>query len=273
MKSIVEQNITSALIIEDDVDWDLRIKSQLRSFAQASQLLLQPLQGTEDQYLDPTHQRHSPDEPQPTDLDFTSGPVTLSKSSPYGDLDRWDILWLGHCGARWPESKAQPEVPLGRVAIHDDETVPQTQFQEFEEGDHDLLPTYPNHTRIIGHPRGNTCTFAYAITLSAARESLYELGMRTVTGAFDQMLPDMCVGANGRKRRTCLTVQPQYFHHHRPIGPESAWSDIADYSLDKTDSGYHNRASTRNIRWSTKVNFPKLINGETDYIDQFPDVD
>jgi hypothetical protein len=29
-RSIVEQNITSALVMEDDIDWDIRIKSQMR---------------------------------------------------------------------------------------------------------------------------------------------------------------------------------------------------------------------------------------------------
>ncbi|EKG12091.1 hypothetical protein MPH_10802 [Macrophomina phaseolina MS6] len=32
---IVEENITSALILEDDSDWDIRIKSQMRYFARA----------------------------------------------------------------------------------------------------------------------------------------------------------------------------------------------------------------------------------------------
>lgn len=50
--------------MEDDVDWDVSIKAQLKSFARA----IRTLQGAK-------------------------GP---SQGSPYGD--EWDILWLGHCG-------------------------------------------------------------------------------------------------------------------------------------------------------------------------------
>jgi GR25 family glycosyltransferase involved in LPS biosynthesis len=40
MVAVVEQNLTSALILEDDADWDVRIKPQLRDFALSSQALI-----------------------------------------------------------------------------------------------------------------------------------------------------------------------------------------------------------------------------------------
>ena len=61
---IVDQRIGSALIMEDDADWDVTFKSQLQSFAIAVR-----------------------------DLSGTSQTVT---HSPFGE--NWDILWLGHCG-------------------------------------------------------------------------------------------------------------------------------------------------------------------------------
>ena len=61
---IVDKGIGSAIIMEDDVDWDVTIKTQLQSLAVA----LQALQG--------------------------AGPGAIR--SPYGD--DWDIIWLGHCG-------------------------------------------------------------------------------------------------------------------------------------------------------------------------------
>jgi hypothetical protein len=61
---IVEKRLSSALILEDDVDWDISIKAQLQNLALATRAL----QGT------------APD----------------SISSPYGH--DWDLLWLGHCG-------------------------------------------------------------------------------------------------------------------------------------------------------------------------------
>ncbi|KAJ5648912.1 uncharacterized protein N7484_002635 [Penicillium longicatenatum] len=64
IRRIVEQGLGSGLIVEDDADWDLNIKTQLQSFA----LAVRGLQGTRN----------------------------TKTSSPYGD--DWDILWLGHCG-------------------------------------------------------------------------------------------------------------------------------------------------------------------------------
>jgi len=64
LNSIVEEGLDNGVILEDDADWDVNIKSQLQSFA----LAVRALQGT----------------------------AETKTSSPYGD--DWDILWLGHCG-------------------------------------------------------------------------------------------------------------------------------------------------------------------------------
>jgi len=80
------------------------------------------------------------------------------------------------------------------------------------------------------------------------------------------MLKEMCDGRNGRRIRTCLSVQPMLFQHHRPIAAKSSFSDVG-----KRESGYSATAFTRNIRWSTRVNFPSLIEGETNYTDLFRD--
>lgn len=64
----------------------------------------------------------------------------------------------------------------------------------------------------------------------------------------------------------CPSVQPQLFQHHRPVGPRSKFSGISDHG-----DGYNERAETINIRWSTRLNFEKLIYGQTDYIDSYKD--
>lgn len=60
---IVRDRISSALIMEDDADWDVNLKKQLQGFAAASR-----------------------------SVQYGNG----APHSPYGD--DWDILWLGHCG-------------------------------------------------------------------------------------------------------------------------------------------------------------------------------
>ncbi|PYI33171.1 hypothetical protein BP00DRAFT_367560 [Aspergillus indologenus CBS 114.80] len=64
MQQIVQDRLGSAIIMEDDVDWDVTLKTQLQSYA----LAVRALQGSDGN----------------------------STGSPYGD--DWDILWLGHCG-------------------------------------------------------------------------------------------------------------------------------------------------------------------------------
>lgn len=263
---IVEQNITSALILEDDVDWDIRIKSQMATFARASQLLIQPLPQTNDTFLDPTLQRPITDQTY-TDFNLEHHNVSSPSDSPYGDLNRWDLLWLGHCGCRFPLA-SDGNAPLGRVVITNDTTVPEQQHLNMELGTNDLLNQYPPHTRVVSRARVNSCSLAYAVSQPGARRILYELAVHKLSNANDIMLRFVCDGVDGRRLATCLTVQPQLFQHHRPRGPRAGFSDIND-----SDDGYNEKATTANIRWSVRSNFPKLVEGETDYYDSYPDAE
>ena len=253
-----------ALILKDDADWDFRIKHQMRAFAKASRLLVQPLSGTSDQFLDPTYPQPKPDE-KPQDFDIRKDATGEPSTSPYGDIDRWDLFWLGHCGSRFPLA-SDHNVPLGRAVIHDDETVPETQRVMMQFGDSELVQTYPAHTRVVSRAWMNTCTVGYGISLPGARRLLYELSVHKMTGPTDLMFRSVCHGSDGRPVQTCLTVQPQLFQHHRPVGYKSSFSDISDHGAD-----YNEKAFTRNVRWSTRVNLRKLVDGSTDYIDLFMD--
>lgn len=265
---IVEQNLTSALILENDVDWDIRLKQQLRSFALGAHLLLQPLTGTTSTFLDPTYPApRSPDD-KPTNFDvadFTAArTVTPPTTSPYGDVHRWDVLWLGHCGTRFPKA-SDANAPLGRAVIADDASVPEQQHLDVEDGGWDLLTKYPAHTRVVHRARVSTCTLGYGVSQQGARRLLYELGIRNVTGTADMMFRSVCDGVEGRPLLTCLTVQPQIFSHHRRAGDVAAFSDINDRT------GYNEQAYTKNVRWSTRLNFDRLLYGRTDYVDLFRD--
>lgn len=242
---IIEQNITTALVLEGDVDWDIRIKSQMQNFAKASRLLLQP--GGEDRIYD-----------------LENDVAPQSTTSPYGDINLWDLLWIGHCGSRIPGDD-DTKVPRGRVVIAD-ETVPEPQHIDFEFGAKSLIDDYPAHTRIVSRSRANICTLAYGISQRGARRFLYQVGITRLNSATDLMFQQMCDGTNDRPRHDCLTVQPQLFQHHRAVGLKSMFSGISDHG-----SGYNEVAFTKNIRWSTRLNFEKLVYGETDYIDHFRD--
>lgn len=237
----------------------------MRDFAKASRLLLQPLRGTSDVYIDPTYPQPELDQ-QPSSFQVGEEDPTIEPStSPYGDLDRWELFWLGHCGCRFPQADDM-NAPLGRAVIANDETVPELQHINPEFGDRQLQTQYPAHTRVVSRARVNTCTLGYSVSQNGARRVLYELGVHRITGTMDMMLRSVCHGSDGRRLMTCLSVQPQLFQHHRPAGSEAFFSDISD-----SRDGYNEQAFTTNVRWSTRLNFDKLIAGETDYIDLFQD--
>ncbi|KAK9426084.1 hypothetical protein SUNI508_12628 [Seiridium unicorne] len=259
---IVRRNLTSALILEDDADWDIRIKDQMRDFALASQALTQPLQGSK-KYADPSYPR--PQEKQlemVRNMPFDHLPSTQAPTiSPYGD--NWNALWVGHCGMHFPWSKLTPRARV----IHEDDTVPQ---QQYIEGAPDLKAQYPNHTRVYHHVQEGICSLGYAVTQTGARQLLYEAGLKPFNVAYDILLLWFCDGAEkeGRSYHDCLTMQPSLFQHHRPAGSKAAESDISPHG-----DGYVKEARTTVVKWSVRMNAEELMNGGTNYIDQYPDID
>ncbi|RDW79934.1 hypothetical protein BP6252_04572 [Coleophoma cylindrospora] len=84
VRSVIERNLSSALIMEDDVDWDIHLRSQLPEFARGIRSI-------------------------------SNISLSTPQLSPYGD--DWDVLWPGHCGEVLPENDDR------RYVISNDETV------------------------------------------------------------------------------------------------------------------------------------------------------
>ncbi|KAK3935647.1 hypothetical protein QBC46DRAFT_396970 [Diplogelasinospora grovesii] len=267
IQQIIQRNITSALILEDDVDFDVRIRKLMRNFAMGVRTLTQPLTSSLGSFADPSfplpREQSSQSDPF-TEISFDNLPSTVPpRVSPYGD--NWDQLWLGHCGQRFPDGKNKL-IPRGRVIHTGDLSVPQPRHlwswpQPFE-----LVERYPEHTRVIHHSQEGVCTLGYAVTQKAARQILYEIGLKEVRSAIDIMLRWFCEGSEGMAYHRCLTSQPGLFHHHRPRGPVSAGTDIGDHG-----DGFREKALTDMTRWSVMLNADILLEGRTDFVDQFPD--
>ena len=205
----------------------------------------------------------------PADMYFDRLPLTVpSIISPYGD--NWDLLWLGHCGTSYPNMSIQSTLaaskdqPKGRVVHLDDPTVPENQHLIFLSKDDDPRLLYPPHTRTVHHVMGSICSLGYAVTQSGARRILYEMGIKSFDEPYNLMLRSFCERPSGHK--SCITVQPQLFNHHRPAGNATTYSDISDHGADLIEE-----ASTEMIRWSARMNIEKLLNGDTAFDDQFPD--
>ncbi len=262
------RNLSSALILEDDVDWDIRIRDQLQDFALTAHALTQPLRGRPGVYADPTYPKPSDDSPESVpEMDFYHLPATMPPTtSPYGD--NWDVLWVGHCGMHFPFHHSKT-VPKARIIRLNDETVaPKKNLWTFNIP-FTLKETYPEHTRAYHHVQEGVCTLGYALSQRGARKLLHEVALKDVGHAYDILLRFYCEGEQGRRAgRQCLATQPSLFHHHRPAGPASANSDISNHGAN---GEFHKNAMTDMVRWSVRLNADALMEGRTDFVDQFPD--
>ncbi|XDG10258.1 hypothetical protein ABKA04_009873 [Annulohypoxylon sp. FPYF3050] len=263
---VVRRNLTSALILEDDVDWDIRIRRQLTDFALSARALTQPLHRRPGMYADSTYPTSVTESPGPLpDLSFHQLPNTeVPTSSPYGD--GWDVLWIGHCGMDFPFEE-NSIIPKGRVIHSNDETVAPKEHLWAFNSPYTLKEKYPEHTRAVHHVQEGVCSLGYAVSQSGARKLLYEVGLKDLTAAFDLLLRFFCEGTQGRKYHNCLTVQPALFHHHRPAGPLSSYSDISNHG-----EGFKEKSTTDVVRWSVRLNADVLLEGGTQISDQYPDV-
>ena len=150
---MVAENIQTALIFEDDADWDVALKYQMVEFARGSRFLLN------------TSPRKQP-------------------KSPYGD--GWDMLWLGHCGIL-----EQPSDPR-RWIIPDDPTVAPSDFHKHLVDTPTIEPFGKEHTRMIFRSANGCCVAAYALSLSGARKTLNMMSLRAWDGPVDWGWNDLC---------------------------------------------------------------------------------
>lgn len=133
---MLRENVQSALVIEDDVDWDVLIKTQMTEVARGSK-----------------HLFHKNDKP---------------SHSPYGD--DWWLISTGNCATR-DNLKGDQE----RWVINDDPTVVPRVHRHllFEPQTKPEALSGPN-TRLIFDMRTMICTGSYAITLEGARNLIYD---------------------------------------------------------------------------------------------------
>jgi len=150
--TIVKSHISTALIMEDDADWDVSLKHQLHDFAIGSQNILQ-------------------------------GERKFPLESPYGD--NWDLLWLGHCGTAPQSSDSR------RHILENDLTVPPPNHRVNEVAIPDMSP-YPNNTRIIYSASSGFCMYGYAVSFRGAQKLLYHLSLQPYFEAVDLSISRLC---------------------------------------------------------------------------------
>lgn len=145
--------------------------------------------------------------------------------------------------------------------------VPKQDIHVFDDNGHPgFRHDFPEHTRVVHHTQDAICSLVYAVSQAGARKILYDLAIERADDLYDIMLRQFCDGSHGHDKHICVTVQPTLFDHHRPAGNVNKDSEINSANGGARDQGF-----TLNIRWSTRLNIKKLLKGETDYHDSYPD--
>ncbi|KAL8765674.1 MAG: hypothetical protein Q9209_007312 [Squamulea sp. 1 TL-2023] len=129
---IVRERIQTALVLEDDTDWDVSFKDQLAEFA--------------------------------TGARYISGTTTTPRS-PYGD--DWDLLWLGHCSAQ-----QHPLDERRFVIENDESVPPMAHRANFNAVPNLNGLGYDNSTRIVFRANNGVCLYSYALSYRGAQKVL-----------------------------------------------------------------------------------------------------
>ncbi|KAF2449263.1 glycosyltransferase family 25 protein [Karstenula rhodostoma CBS 690.94] len=245
VRTTVELDLFSAIVLEDNLDWDIRLREQMHAFALSTRTLTQPLaltNSTKPIYADASFPDPSLSN-KVTEIPFAGHPATIQPSnSAYGD--DWDVLWLGHCGMQMPTQRT-PDLSKGRVVLTPDPFVAVKDTISIDGSQND---SYPNQTRVFHHTYAPECSLAYAVSQRGARRILYEALERNATEGFDVMLREMCDAApDSAAKLVCVTTQPSLF---------SRWRD----------------GGSQHVRWSVRMNMGKYVRGnEREWVDQYPE--
>jgi hypothetical protein len=242
LQKIVKDGLGSALILEDDADWDVRIVEQMQQFAVATREVL----------------AQKPPSTNPTRPHY---------NSPYGD--DWDLFWVGHLGG-WPPAADQPF-----AIISDDDTVPpafdnQRLTRNIPADSKPCVgPCLEPNQRIVQEGGSPVCTVGYAVSQQGARKMMARLGASSlvdVDAQIDPEMTEMCrgsphpYGAGGVERIRCLIPSPAYIKPHKARGPMAGDSDIQNSST--TTDEFREVGLSQGLMWSTRLNFGNLVDGK-----------
>ncbi|KAL4800573.1 hypothetical protein BDV19DRAFT_72583 [Aspergillus venezuelensis] len=224
LRSVVENKYATALIMEDDADWDVNVRPQLREIARGVREL--------------------------------SGNHKAPRKEPYGT--NWDLLWIGGCAT--VQGKNETEV----YAILDDPTTISVDRRGPWDGPIGPSDTWKNQhpeisidsTRFVYRAGHGCCLYGYAVTYEGARKILAALSLER-SAEVDNSLGDLCGGKNGRHQIRCFGVYPNVIGTFKPAGPNWRSSDIQNYTTDEWRD-----AESWNMVYSTRMNLQRLIAGE-----------
>lgn len=219
MNRFLDSGLETALILEDDVDWDVRLRTVQIPLAANAARALMPIKPS---------------------LNFLNSEAQ-TPSNYWGDHGTWDVMYLGHCGDYFNKVTYDGLMfngnpfTLNDVAhlVYDDPTLPiPSELHPFTQ---DLFSALgmPKHARVLHRSKFPLCSFGYAVTRPAAQLLLGKLAPLELKPegprAFDVALLHACLqGANEtdpissrwgsppsefNRGLRCWTLNSELFHH------------------------------------------------------------
>ena len=200
LHSFLASDAETALILEDDVDWDIRLRTTQISLAQRAVRNLTSSSGS------------------------LSKNTSISNSHPWSDPSLWDVLYLGHCGDYWVEVgsihgpgflKPSDLTSIPHTTYHDPSMLETSNLHPFTTWQLNSF-NLPNQTRIVHPSKSPLCTFGYAVTREAAQRILIDIApAHEETNAdsivaYDVALMAACCDSSQLR---CYTLTPEVFHH------------------------------------------------------------
>ncbi|KAK5988723.1 hypothetical protein PT974_10212 [Cladobotryum mycophilum] len=192
LQQFLDSGAETALFLEDDVDWDIRLRTTQAPLVSSA---LRRLLRSASQDLN-------------------------ALQYPYGDPASWDLLYFGHCGDYWHGMDI--EFVDGHVKPHDLETTPHTSFTDPSMLHSDNLHPFTasllknlgvaEYTRLVHRSVFPLCTFGYALSRQGARR-LLEFGSKEPPGGGHKAYDVLILLSCRDYRLRCWTVNPELFHH------------------------------------------------------------
>lgn len=157
-RKIITENISTALIFEDDIDFDVDIKGQLFRLSEGIQ-------------NGPNLIDNDPRTP-------------VDKSAPYGSA--WDLFFIGYCHHKSIEEPLKHNVPYSTV--EDPTVLDMPQLNSHHTREFEKFGVETNGTRLIVPLHGYYCTQGYAVSQEGAKRLLYHMGYQDIGAPVDNAM-------------------------------------------------------------------------------------
>lgn len=187
LRWFLDSDLESVMILEDDVDWDIHLRTiQIPTAAAAIRKLV-------------SEKTHPPGE-------LETRPAW---NNYWGNSSTWDILYLGHCGDIFRPSSWSSQIP--RVVYEDKTLPPRREMHPYTAKFLESI-NVPEQVRLIHQSIFPLCTFGFAVTRNAAHRLLTEIAPKEAEGgtmAYDVRVLEGCRDLGLR----CWSANPELFHH------------------------------------------------------------